>query len=122
MVGPRVVKITLRRRKQSRQPARRSTRDPNPILVGQPLRDQEPRGVDAVVHIDDAPVAVQAHPIHTAVTGRAAVVDVDDAESAAGPVLILEGVSRTRRPSWSPVAPHPEPRPFLPRPLPFPRL
>jgi hypothetical protein len=50
-------------------------------------RDQEARGVDRVVDVDRAPLAVQTLAVGAAVAAAAAVVDVDDREAAAGPVL-----------------------------------
>src|SRR5207244_12881952 len=47
--------------------------------------------------VDPAPWTVRAMALRAPVTGRAAVVHVDQRETAAGPVLILERIGRTRR-------------------------
>src|SRR5438093_13346310 len=64
------------------------------------------RGVDAVLDVDHAPVAVQALPVSTAVTRRPTVVDVDYREPAARPVLVLECIRRTAESGWAAVTAH----------------
>ena len=67
-----------------------------PALDGQPVRidvaalDEEPRGRDAVVDVDDAPLPVEALAVLAPVAGAAAVVDVDDGDPAAGQELLVE--------------------------------
>ncbi len=54
----------------------------DPSALRQPLG-----AVDAVLHVDDTPLAVEAMPIGPAVARAAAVVDVQHGKTAAGPVL-----------------------------------
>ncbi len=54
-------------------------------------------GGHAILDIDDAPLTAQPLAILAAIAGRAAVVDVDHADAAAGEVCVLEIEQRRRR-------------------------
>ena len=47
------------------------------------------RAVDAIVDIDDAPLAVEPFSVCAAVAGAAAIIDIEHRDAAAGPVLEL---------------------------------
>ena len=61
--------------------------DGQPLTICQTLPHQVQRPVDAVVHVDDAPLSPQAFPVRPAVGGAAPVVDVQNGETPAGPIL-----------------------------------
>ena len=67
-----------------------------PLAVDVAPVDQEPRGVHAVLQVDDAPLAVQPLPVGTPVARRAAVVHVHHGEPAGRPVLQLPDRTRAR--------------------------
>ena len=67
--------------------ARRSSADDHSILVDQSLIDQILRRGDAVISVVDAPFALEGVAIHLAVPGRTAIVDVDNREPPASPVM-----------------------------------
>src|SRR5690606_27907683 len=60
--------------------------DGQPARVGEALLDQRPGGGDDVFDVHHAPLAAQPFPVGAAVAAGAAVVDVDDADAAAGEV------------------------------------
>src|ERR1700693_293336 len=62
-----VVEITLGQRKQRGESAGGSTCDRYALLIDEPLLDEIPRRVDAVVDIDLAPISVQSPPVCAAV-------------------------------------------------------
>src|SRR5438477_79271 len=101
-----VVEVAPGERQQSGETAGRAARDRDPARVGETLVDQMARSVDAIVDVDDAPVPVESLPVGAAVASRAAVVDVDQRQAAAGPVLVLEGIRRARRSGRPTVAMH----------------
>src|SRR5258708_32540209 len=65
-----------------------------------------PCGVDAVVDIGPPPLAPQHVAVLAPVTGRAAVVDVDQREAPARPVLVLEVVDGKHGARRSPMTVH----------------
>src|SRR5260221_9116604 len=71
-------------------PAGAAAADRQPVAVHQPARDQILRAVDAVVQVYYAPLPVEPLAIGAAVAGAAAVVDIQQGEAAAGPVLVAE--------------------------------
>ena len=58
-----------------------------PIAVNFAALREIARALDAVIDIDDAPASVQPFSIGAAVARAAAVVDVEDGDAAAGPIL-----------------------------------
>ncbi len=73
---------------------------------------EEARAGDDVVQVQDPPAALQRVPVAAAVAGRAAVVDVGDAEAPGGPVLDLEVERGGRRGRRAAVHDHQQRRPF----------
>src|SRR5947207_5125971 len=90
----RVVEVALGQRQQHGETSRRPSGDGDAIGVDESLLHEMARCVDAVVDVDDAPVAVEALPVPAHVTRRAAVVHIDQGETAARPVLVLERIRR----------------------------
>ena len=71
---------------QHRPAARAAALDRQPLPVGDPLGDQMLHHGDGVGHVDHAPLAPEPIAVGASVTGRAAVVDLDDAEAPGGVV------------------------------------
>ena len=69
------------------------------VRIRLPRRHHRLRAADAVLDVDDAPLALQAIAIRPAVAGAAAVIHVEHREAAAGPELHLriEHVDASRR-------------------------
>ena len=82
------------------------------VLVGQPLADQILRRVDAVIDIDDTPLALEPFAIRPAVARTAAVVHIDKGEATAGEVLDAHAEGRVGRAGWPAVAAHDQRRPI----------
>ena len=85
-----------------RVPAGAATTDEEAFAVGVATLDQERGGVQAVVQVHDAPVAVQPLTVGAAVARGTAVVHVDHAEPPGGEELHAEierGGVRARRPA-----------------------
>src|SRR5437899_12957551 len=101
-----VVEVAPGQREQDGEAARGSAGDRNAVTVDQALLHQVPRGVDAVVDVDHAPVSVEPLSICASITRRTAVVHVDQREAAAGPVLVLEWIRRARGAGRPAVAVH----------------
>ena len=95
-----VEEVAEGERGERRVAAGAAAADREPPAVDVAARDQEARRGDDVVDVDDAPAAGEALAVGAAVAGRAAVVDVDDREAAAGPELARQrqrGVGRAGR-------------------------
>ena len=75
-----------------------------PLGIDLAAGDQIVRPVDAVVHIDNPPVAVQALPIGPPITGAAPIVHVQNGKAAARPVLNAKIKRRLRGRGRSAVA------------------
>src|SRR5690606_5636250 len=91
---------------RSREAAGAATADRETCRVDQPLVRQRLGAGDAVLHVDDAPFAVQAGAVRAAIAGAAAVVHVEDGEAPAGPELPRHAERRRRRPGRPAVALH----------------
>src|SRR4030095_14143703 len=83
--------VDARQRGQHGVAAGRATADAEPGGVGPPPVGQGACRGEAVGHVHDAPAVAQQLAGGTGVAGRAAVVDVDDRETTAGPVLNADG-------------------------------
>jgi hypothetical protein len=59
------------------------------VRVGKSLFYKIKRSVTAIIHIHDAPVAVETLTVFAPIARRAAIVDIGYGKSAAGPVLDL---------------------------------
>ena len=91
-------------RRQGRVSAGAAAADSQSVSVGEMLMDEVQGSVGAIVHIDDAPVAVEQLTICPPVANAAAVVDVDYGESARGPILNGQVQRAGRGPGRSAVA------------------
>src|SRR5712691_1304669 len=87
---PGVEKITFGQRDQRGESTCRATGDRDVVTVGESALDKISGSIDAVVHIDHTPIPIESPAISTPVPRRPAVVDIDDAKAATGPVLNLE--------------------------------
>ena len=74
-------------RAQRRVAAGAAAGDHQAVAVDFAAFGQIARAVDAIVDVDDAPLAVEPFAIRAAVAGAAAVVHVEHGDAAAGPVL-----------------------------------
>ena len=74
-------------RAQSGEAAGAAASNDQAVAIGQTAFDQILRAGDAIVDIDDAPLAFQCIAVFPAETAAAAVIDVEHAETAAGPEL-----------------------------------
>src|SRR5205807_4953355 len=93
--------------------ARASTSDDQPIAVGFAAFDQVTRAVHAIVYVDYAPLPVQPAAILGAVAGAPAVVHIQHAEAATGPVLNGQLERHRARRSRTTVTDHDQRRPFI---------
>ena len=99
-----VVEVALRQREQDGEAAGRAARDGDAVGVHLALRDEVACRIDAVVDIDHAPHPLEPLAVRAPVSCRTAVVDVDERESPARPVLVLERIRRPRVPRRAAVA------------------
>ena len=96
MARAALKEVVERQGGERRVSARAAAADDHALAVDQPSLRQEPGSVDAVVDVDDAPVALETVAIGAAEAGAAAVVHVEHRNAAAGPVVCRE-TERTRR-------------------------
>ena len=87
ITGAGLEDIVERQRAQRRQAAGAAAADDQALTIGQAAFDQVARAGDAIIDIDDAPLALERVAISPAEAAAAAVIDVQHAEAAAGPVL-----------------------------------
>ena len=59
---------------------------------------------DAILNVDDTPLALQLFTVFPPISGAAAVIDIEDRKAAAGPVLNREAERATGRGRWAAVA------------------
>src|SRR5207237_1961095 len=100
MAGAGFEEVAARHRPQYGVATGTAAGDRDAVTVNQAAVDQITGALDGVVHVDDAPLSVEALTILASVTGAAAVVDHQVAEAARGPELVteIEGVGdRPRR-------------------------
>src|SRR5215471_455228 len=83
----RLKHVGERQRCQRRIAPRASSPDDEPVTIREAYPDQVKRGVDAIVHVHDAPLSVQALAIGPPIAAAPSVVDVDHGKTPAGPVL-----------------------------------
>ena len=69
------------------QPARAPAANRHSLRIHHSVFSQVSGRVDTIVDIDDAPLPVQPFPVHSSVSGAAAIVDIDDGKTAACPEL-----------------------------------
>jgi hypothetical protein len=77
-------------RRQGRESAGAAAANRHPPGVDEPLLCQILGGVDAIVDVDDAPVAIEPAHVLAAVAVAAAVIDVDDGNATAREHLPVE--------------------------------
>src|SRR5690606_30267193 len=90
VVGDAAGEHVLGECEQSGEPSCASPADRQPVGVGEALVDEALGCGDDVFHVDDPPLVVEAFPVGAAVPGGSAVVDVDDADPAAGEVGLVQ--------------------------------
>src|SRR5947207_2119482 len=86
-------------RAQGRVTAGAATVNHQPFIIRSALGHQVQCAVDAVVHVDDAPLVVQSFAIPATIAGAATVVNIQHSDSTAGPILNArtKGCGRCRR-------------------------
>ena len=95
-----------RRHRGQRGPAaRRAAADAEPVAVRLARLGQRQRGRHRVLHVHHAPLAAQPLAVGPAVAGRPAVVDVDDADAAAGEEGLLQVEQADDAARWARRAP-----------------
>ena len=98
--------VRERQRADGRVPARASTGDQQPVGIGFSLVHEKASRIDAVLQVDDAPLAVQPLAVGASVAGRSSVVDVDDGETSTRPELRVQAEHRARARRRAAVAHH----------------
>ena len=89
-------RVAERDRAERRVAAGAAAADREALAVDDPLLGEPAGAGDAVVDVDDAPLALEALAVVAAVAGRAAVVDVEDREAAAREQLDASAAKRGR--------------------------
>ena len=80
--------------RERRVAARAAAADRQPAAVGSALLDHRERSGHAVLDVHDSPLAVETFAVAAAEARAAPVVDVEDREAPAGPVVELEAERR----------------------------
>ena len=80
--------------------------DGEAIAVHEAALCEETGTVDAIVDVDDPPLAVQPFAVTPTVAGAPAVVDVQHRDATTGPILPVRRVGRARGRGWTTVAHH----------------
>src|SRR5690606_18924527 len=75
--------------RQHGEPAGTAAGYDQPFAIGEVLRNKFAGSGDHVLHVGDAPSAVEGFAVGAPVTGAATVIDIEIAKTAAGPVLNL---------------------------------
>src|SRR6266516_5167084 len=87
IAGPALKEVAEGQRRQSRVAAGAAAADDASLAVDPSVRGEEPRAGDAIVDVDDAPIALQTVAVRTTESGASAVVHVEHRNAAARPIL-----------------------------------
>ena len=83
----RFERLAKRQRTECRVTARTAASDHEPFRIDFSAISKVAGAIRAVVNVNDSPFLVQSFAILPAVAGTAAIVDVEDRKSPAGPIL-----------------------------------
>src|SRR5688500_2754740 len=91
MARPRFEHVAKSQRRKRRVAAGAAARDGQSIGVDVAAQDEMKRAMHAIVDVHDTPVTAQPFAVLPPIAGASAVVDVENGESAAGPILDTKG-------------------------------
>src|SRR5262245_7714331 len=103
MAGATFKRVTKCQRAKGRVSSSAATGDYQSRAINLTTLHQVARAIHTIIYINDTPFIFQAIPILSAISGAAAIVDIQDSKASAGPILNGQTLRRCHRRSWSTV-------------------